>query len=223
MASDKEISRPRVALVTGAAGRIGHAVVKQLAAAGWKVAGIDRKANNAELSFQADVASRAAVLEAVTAVTDRWGTIELLVTAAADYRRNMIGEMSLQRWQRMLDIWLGGTANACAAVLPKMVEARRGCIVVLAADVRPGGKGQTYIAAASGTLAAFVKSLGCEVAADGVWINCLTVKPSINPNWVARTVCFLADDGQYYTGQVMLLGSDFQPQRTKIHGSYTKA
>lgn len=209
MASDKKSSSPRVALVTGAGGRIGHAVVKRLTAAGWKVAGIDRKANNAELSIQADVASRTAVMDAVAVVANRWGMIELLVTTAADYRQDLIGEMPLQRWQRMLGIWLGGTANACAAVLPKMVAAGRGCIVALAADVRPGGKGQTYIAAASGTLAAFVKSLGSEVAADGVCVNCLAVKPKINPDWVADTVCFLADAGQYYAGQVMFPGSDF--------------
>lgn len=208
MASVKKKSRPRVALVTGAGGRIGHAVVKRLTADGWKVAGIDRRVNNAELSIQADVASRTAVLDAVAAVANRWGMIELLVTAAADYRQELIGEMSLPRWQRMLGVWLGGTANACAAVLPKMVEAGNGCIVAMAADVRPGGKGQTYIAAASGTLAAFVKSLGSEVAADGVCVNCLAVKPSINPDWVAETVCFLADDGHYYTGQVMFPGSD---------------
>jgi 2-hydroxycyclohexanecarboxyl-CoA dehydrogenase len=209
MASDKKSSSPRVALVTGAGGRIGRAVVKRLTAAGWKVAGIDRKANNAELSIQADVASRTAVLDAVAVVADRWGMIELLVTTAADYRKDLIGEMPLPRWKRMLGVWLGGTANACAAVLPNMVEAGRGCIVALAADVRPGGKGQTYIAAASGTLAAFVKSLGSEVAADGVCVNCLALKPKINPDWVADTVCFLADDGQYYAGQVMFPGSDF--------------
>jgi 2-hydroxycyclohexanecarboxyl-CoA dehydrogenase len=209
MASDKESLRPRVALVTGAGGRIGQGVVKRLASAGWRVAGIDRRANNAELSFEADVTSRTAVLDAVAVVLDRWGMIDLLVTAAADYRRAVIGEMSLARWQRMLDVWLGGTANACAAVLPKMVAAGSGCIVVLGADVGPGGKGQTYIAAASGTLAAFVKSLGSEAAADGVCVNCLAVKPSINPAWVAETVCFLADEGRYFAGQVMFPGSDF--------------
>lgn len=206
MDSDKDIIKPRVALVTGAAGRIGHGVVKRLASAGWRVAGIDRKANPAELSIAADVASRTAVLDAVAAVLDRWGMIDLLVTAAADYRRAEIGAMSPARWQRMLGIWLGGTANACAAVLPKMVEAGSGCIVALAADVGPGGRGQTYIAAASGTLAAFVKSLGSEVAADGVCVNCLAVKASINPDRVAETVCFLADEGRYFAGQVMLPG-----------------
>lgn len=206
MASNKNSLAPRVALVTGAAGRIGQAVVKQLAAAGWKVAGIDRKANPAELSIEADVASRTAVQEAAAVVSERWGRIELLVTAAADYRQAVIGEMSLAHWQRMLGVWLGGTANACAAVLPKMVEARCGCIVALAADVGPGGKGQTYIAAASGTLAAFIKSLSCEVAADGVCVNCLAVKPAIDPAWVAETVCFLADEGRYYAGQVMFTG-----------------
>jgi 2-hydroxycyclohexanecarboxyl-CoA dehydrogenase len=209
MDSAKDCSRPRVALVTGAAGRIGRGVVNRLAAAGWRVAGVDRRAHHAELSIQADVTDRTAVLDAVAVVLNRWGMIDLLVTAAADYRRAVIGEMSLARWQMMLDVWLGGTTNACTAVLPKMIAAGRGCIVVLAADVRTGGRGQTYIAAASGTLAAFVKSLGSEVAGSGICVNCLAVKPSIRPDWVAGTICFLADEGRYYAGQVMFPGSDF--------------
>jgi len=202
----EDIIKPRVALVTGAAGRIGRGVVKRLASAGWRVAGIDRNANPAHLSLAADVASRTAVVDAVAAVLDRWGMVDLLVAAAADYRRAEIGAMAPAHWQKMLGVWLGGAANACAAVLPKMVEAGSGCIVVLAADVGAGGRGQTYIAAASGTLAAFVKSLGSEVAAAGVCVNCLAVKAATDPERVAETVCFLADEGRYLTGQVMFPG-----------------
>ena len=205
MASDKDNPPLRVALVTGAAGNLGQAVVKRLASTGWKVAGIDLKANNAELSIRADVTERSAMSDAVAVVAGRWAAPELLVTAAADYRQVPFGHMTQPRWQRMLNVWLGGTANACAAVVPNMVAAGGGCVVALAADVRPGGQGQTYIAAASGTLAAFVKSLASEVAAEGVCVNCLAVKPPVNPDWVAKTICFLANEGQYYAGQVMFI------------------
>jgi NAD(P)-dependent dehydrogenase (short-subunit alcohol dehydrogenase family) len=210
MNSDHESYRSRVALVTGAAGGIGRAVAAGLAAAGWKVAGIDRRTSPAELSIQADGRSRTAVAEAAAAVADRWGRIELLVTAAADYKQAGIGEMSLMRWQKMLDVWLGGTANACAAVLPGMVRAGCGSVVVLAADIGYGGNGRTYVAAASGTLTAFVKSLGIEMAAYGVCVNCLALKPGVNPEWVAGTVRFLADEGRFYAGQVISFGSDLQ-------------
>jgi 3-oxoacyl-[acyl-carrier protein] reductase len=210
MKSDNESPRSRVALVTGAAGRIGRGVAAGLAAAGWKVAGIDRRASYAELSIQADVRSRTAVADAAAVVADRWGRIELLVTAAADCSQAGIGQMSPARWQKMLDLWLGGTANACAAVLPEMVLAGFGSIVVLTADVGSGGKGQTYVAAASGTLTAFVKSLGIEMADRGVCVNCLALKPGVNPEWVAGTVRFLADEGRFYAGQVMSFGSHLQ-------------
>jgi len=143
MKSDKESHRSRVALVTGAAGKIGRAVVASLAAAGWKVAGIDRRTSHAELPIQADVRNRSAVAEAAAAVADRWGEIELLVTATADRKHAGFGEMSPARWQEMLDLWLGGTVNACAAVLPGMVRAGFGSVVILTADTGSGGSGQT--------------------------------------------------------------------------------
>ena len=39
-------------------------------------------------------------------------------------------------------------------------------------------------------------------------MNCLAASPPVNPEWFARTVNFLANDGQYYAGQVMFLSSE---------------
>jgi len=128
------------------------------------------------------------------------------VTAAGDYEKNAIGDMALARWQRMLDVWLGGTTNACAAVVPQMIAAGCGTVVLLSCDLSPHGTQNSYVAAASGTVIAFAKSFGCEVAADGVCVNCLATRPPVNPEWVAQTVNFLANDGHYYAGQVMFLG-----------------
>jgi len=196
-------SIPRVALVTGAAGSIGRTVVGRMGREGWKVAGVDLNPADADLFIAADVTDRAAMQAAAARVTDELGPIGLLVTAAADHEKVAFGEMALARWQRMLEVWLGGTANACAAVVPRMIEAGCGKVVLLSADLSRQGKQHSYVAAASGTVMAFAKSFGCEVASDGVCVNCLAIQPPVNPDWVAHTVSFLANEGQYYAGQVI--------------------
>jgi NAD(P)-dependent dehydrogenase (short-subunit alcohol dehydrogenase family) len=201
----KNNSAPRVALVTGAAGSIGSSVVKSLSREGWKVAGIDLKKADADLFLPVDVTDRAAMAETAARIADKLGPIELLVTAAGDHEKNTMGEMALARWQRMLDVWLGGATNACAAVVPQMIETGCGTVVLLSSDTGSHEKQNSYIAAASGTVIAFAKSFGCEVAADGVCVNCLVTRPAVNPESVARTVNFLVNDGRYYAGQVMFL------------------
>jgi len=201
----KNNSAPRVAMVTGAAGSIGSSVVKSLSHEGWKVGGIDLKNADADLFLPADVTDRAAMREAAARIADKLGSIGLLVTAAGDHEKKAIGDMALARWQRMLDVWLGGTTNACAAVVPQMIEAGCGTVVLHSSDPTSHGKQNSYVAAASGTVIAFAKSFGCEVAADGVCVNCIVTRPAVNPESVARTVNFLANDGHYYAGQVMFL------------------
>jgi len=199
----KNNSAPRVAMVTGAAGSIGGAVAGRLAKEGWKVAGVDLHRVNVDLFLPVDVTSRAAMEVAAARIADELGPIGLLVTAAGDFEKKAMGEMSLARWQRMLDVWLGGTTNACAAVVPQMIEAGCGTVVLLSADLSSQGRQNSYIAAASGTVTAFAKSFGCEVASNCVCVNCLAIQPSVNPEWVAHTVNFLANEGQYYAGQVI--------------------
>ncbi|CAB1081666.1 hypothetical protein D1AOALGA4SA_9312 [Olavius algarvensis Delta 1 endosymbiont] len=191
-----------VALVTGAAGAIGNAVTRQMMTDGWRVAGVDLKQSRTNLSLCCDVTERAAMIEAVQQVTSALGPIDLLVTAAADFEKAPFGAMEPERWQRMLDVWLGGTANACAAVVPAMVKKGCGIVVTLSAGFNQAESSYTYVAAASGTVFAFAKSFACEVAPHNVRVNCILPRRPLNPDGVASTVKFLVNDGDYYVGQV---------------------
>ncbi len=202
MANDKSSNAPRVALVTGAAGTIGSAVIRWMIADGWRVAGVDLKQSEADLSLCFDVTERVAMIEAANQVTEKLGSIDLLVTAATDFEKAPIGAMEPDRWQRMLDVWLGETANACAAVVPAMVKKGCGSVVTLSANFSQAEPGYTYVAAASGTVVAFAKSFGCEVAPHNVRVNCIAPRLPLNPDRVASTVKFLVNDGDYYVSQV---------------------
>ena len=191
---------PAVAVVTGAAGRTGGAVVARLAREGHLVAGIDMRPSTAPLSLVADVADLAQVQAAVGRVIAELGPVSVLVTAAAHRDAAAFGELDDARWQRLLEVILGGTGNACAAVLPGMLAAGGGTIVTRSSwEAVAGVAGEAYRAAATGAVLAFTKSLAVEVAPGGVRMNCIA---GGSPGTFADTVAFLVRDGGFYVGQV---------------------
>jgi NAD(P)-dependent dehydrogenase (short-subunit alcohol dehydrogenase family) len=135
-------------------------------------------------------------------ITRELGPISVLVTAPDYHDASPFGEMSRDRWQRLLTAHLGGTVNACAAVVPAMVRAGRGTVVTTSSWVALAGvPGEAYYAAATGSILAFSKSFSLEVARSGVRVNCIAV--GTQPADVAATVSFLVNDGDFFVGQVL--------------------
>jgi 2-hydroxycyclohexanecarboxyl-CoA dehydrogenase len=214
----------RVALVTGAAGAVGTAVADRLKDAGWAVAGVDTRACDCALALTADIADRRDMVEVAERVRRELGPIDLLVTAADRHDSARMGELPHERWLGMLDVNLGGTVNACAAVVPDMVAAGHGTVVTTTSWLSlAGAADDAYYAASKGAVIAFTKSFSLEVARDGVRVNCVAIGPSDKdaqaagagmelvtagaaraaaPEAVASTVLFLAEEGDFYVGQV---------------------
>jgi NAD(P)-dependent dehydrogenase (short-subunit alcohol dehydrogenase family) len=121
--------------------------------------------------------------------------------------------MSQERWQRLLSAHLGLTTNAFASTVPGMVRAGHGTVVTISSWLALAGiAGESYYAAATGSILAFTKSVALEVAANGVRVNCIAVGPlhetsrtptHITPDDVADTVMFLINDGDFFVGQVL--------------------
>jgi 2-hydroxycyclohexanecarboxyl-CoA dehydrogenase len=202
----------RTALVTGTSGVVGGAIVDRLPADGFLVGGLDDDVGAGDVSIAVDVTDRPAVVAAAERVTAELGPISVLVTAPYLYDAAPFGEMPAERWDRLLRTHLGGTTNACAAVVPDMVRAGRGIVVALSSWLAFAGvAGEAYQAAATGSILAFVKSFALEVAKQGVRVNCISVGPldakppqvSVRPEEVAETVMFLVTDGDHFVGQVL--------------------
>lgn len=217
------------ALVTGAASGIGAAVASRLMTQGWRVAGLDLRDSETDLTLIADVSDAEAVLRAVEHTSGTLGSISLLVTVAGYYEMYPVSEIGVERWRRMLAVHLGGTRNACAAVLPGMMEAGRGAIVTISSELAlAGGDGDSHYAAAKGAILGFTKSLAVEVAPLGIRVNSVAPGPTdtpllsadspwrepgflqtlplrrlVAPEEVAATVSFLATEGDYFCGQVL--------------------
>lgn len=219
----------QVALVTGAASGIGAAVASRLNERGWNVAGLDLRESDTELSLIADVSDPEAVHAAVERVKSELGAVSLLVTVAGHYEMYPVSEIGPERWRRMLSVHLGGTRNACIAVLPDMLAAAHGTIITISSELAlGGGANDAHYAAAKGAVIGFTKSLAVEVASRGVRVNSVapgpTDTPLLDPNspWraadflaslplrrlvtpeeVAATVLFLAEEGDFFCGQVL--------------------
>lgn len=218
-----------VALVTGAASGIGAVVGRRLAERGWRVAGLDLEPSDTELSLQVDVTDREAVRDAADQAGSRLGAISLLITAAGVYEIVPVAEIDAQRWRRMLAVHLGGVANACWAVLPSMLERGEGAIVTISSELAlAGGDGEAHYAAAKGAILGFTRSLGAELAPQGIRVNSVAPGPTdtpllapdspwreaayleslplgrlVRPEEVADTILFMVEEGTYFNGQTV--------------------
>ena len=139
----------RVAIVTGAAKGMGGPICEALAEDGASVvlAGRDTEAIAAHdaalrdhfpdvetLTVRCDVTDEAATSELAAATLERFGRIDILVNTAG-----VIGpietpahEVPLEDFRYVLDVNVVGTFLPCKAVIPAMIEARRGRIVNIA-------------------------------------------------------------------------------------------
>lgn len=183
----------RRALVTGAGGGIGRAIALGIAARGGDVCVLDVSPAAAEATAAEveKLGRRSAVLvhdmgedsvlAAIEESAGRFGAFDLLVNNAgispkkADGRKRMIWEIPAQEWRQVVDINLNGYFLALRAVLPGMMERRRGAVVNIGslAGVRYSSIASAAYATAKNAVIGLTRQAAGEVAEFGVRINCI--------------------------------------------------
>ncbi|GAA2809808.1 2,3-dihydro-2,3-dihydroxybenzoate dehydrogenase [Kitasatospora paracochleata] len=175
----------KVALVTGAAGGIGAAVVRALGERGASVAAVDRDADRLDEvvgklvadglkaeAFPADVTDSGSVNAMVEAVERRLGPLDYLVNAAGVLRLGEVRDFTDEDWHTTFSVNVDGVFHVSRAVVNRMVPRESGAIVTVASNaaVTPRTEMAAYAASkAAATL--FTKSLGLEVAQYGIRCN----------------------------------------------------
>lgn len=127
----------RVALVTGAAKRIGRALALTLAEAGshlaitWRESEVEARQTVADLkafgvqaaAFQVDLTDPAQIRAAVEAVASRFGRLDILVNNAGRYETAALESITVEQWDTMFDTNTRGPFLAAQAALPYLKAA----------------------------------------------------------------------------------------------------
>jgi NADP-dependent 3-hydroxy acid dehydrogenase YdfG len=155
----------RTAVVTGASSGIGEATAKTLAAQGYHVIAVARRADRiAALAEQiggtavvADVTDPAAVDALVQACDDASGSIEVLVNNAGGARGVApVEQADIEHWRWMWETNVLGTLQVTRALLPRLIASGDGLIVtvtsIAAFEIYDGGSGYTAAKHAQGAL-----------------------------------------------------------------------
>lgn len=233
----------KVALITGGARGIGRVTAMRLLADGWSVAFTYSSSKDAALAFAAESKGHAAAFEAnvrdhdsnrrvAEEVIAKFGTIDALVNNAGVRHDALLYNMTPEQWDEVLDTNLRGTWSMTKAVLPAMLQQRRGAIVNVASlSGMHGVVGQTNYSAAKGAMIAMTRSLSREIARSGIRVNCVApglvetdmianldeevkremiraipMRRIVRADEVAAAIAFLlSDDASGITGQVLAI------------------
>ena len=182
----------RTVIVTGGGGGIGGAACRRFATAGARVAVLDRNAEaagkvaddiraagGAAEAIACDITDRASVDAAVAGATEKLGPIDVLVNNAGWDIFKPFTKTEPSQWDRLIAINLVGALHMHHAVLPGMVERRRGRIVNVSSDAaRVGSSGEAVYAACKGGLVAFSKTIAREHARHGITVNVVCPGPT---------------------------------------------
>ena len=180
----------RIALVTGGGNGIGAATCRLLAAAGAKVAVLDRdeaaaqqvarEIGEAATARLLDVADTEAFHRAADAIAALWGGIDILVNAAGTITRHAIAAMPVADWDRIIAVNLRGPFNGTQAVIPHMRQRGGGAIVNVASvagrRISFGG-GANYTSSKAGLLG-LTRHAAYELAPDLIRVNAVCPGPT---------------------------------------------
>ncbi len=183
----------KIALVTGGGNGIGAATCQAFAAAGARVAVLDRAAEAAEgvaaeiarrggnaTAHAVDVADRDVFTALAAAIAEASGGIDILVNGAGTTVRAMIAEMRPEDWDRVIAVNLTGAFNGIQAVLPHMRKRGGGAIVNVAsiAGQRISFGGTANYTASKAGLLGLTRHAAYELAPDGIRVNAVCPGPT---------------------------------------------
>jgi NAD(P)-dependent dehydrogenase (short-subunit alcohol dehydrogenase family) len=167
-----------VALVTGGGRGIGASIARELAEAGMSVAVTGRTREQVDevaaeiggLALAGDVSRRADVEEWVVRTEGELGPIALLVAnAGLSVSEPAAWELEPEEWWHVLEVNVLGAYLSCRAVIPGMLERRRGRIVLTGSGAAylPGSRNTSY-SASKAALCRFGETLALQLGEHGI-------------------------------------------------------
>ena len=172
-------------IVTGASGGIGNSIVKKLnqaganiLASGTRIEKLEELKKNFEnikiLKF--DISQSDKIGEFIENATNELnGSLDGLVNNAGITQDNLAIRMSLEEWQKVININLTSTFLMSKFAIKKMLKNKSGKIVNITSVVgHTGNLGQANYTASKAAIVAMSKSLAIEYAKKNININCIS-------------------------------------------------
>jgi len=236
--------KDQTVIVTGGTRGIGRGVAEAFLAAGAQVIATYRTDTSSAQKFQKDneahqdrlhlrqfdISSHDDVVTFFKDVEENFKQFEVLVNNSGIRRDSIVGMMSVEDWEKVIQTNLTGTYHMSKLAVQQLMRQRYGRIINITSPIgRYGFAGQANYAASKAGQEAFTRSLSKEVASRKITVNCVSpgfidtdfiadlpedqkkqylsqvpVKRFGTVEEVARAVLFLADrDSAYINGSVL--------------------
>ena len=194
--------KDRIAVVTGAASGIGKGIAIAFAREGADIVIADkvRKDGAAEvlagitahgrksLFVQTDVSDEGSVQAMAKAALAEFSRVDILVNNAGIFTESLIENLSIEDWDRVMNVNLRGVFLCTRALIGQMLERRDGRIINIASQLgQIGGKSVGHYAASKAGVIGLTKSLAREVATRGVCVNAIAPGPIETPLLASET------------------------------------
>ena len=191
-------------------------VVKEIEAAGGEA-----MANGANVSKFEDCSKM--VADAVA----KWGRVDILISNAGILRDKSFGKMTMDEWNAVVAVHLGGSANCALAVWNQMKEQGYGRILMTTSTSGVYGNfGQANYGAAKMGVVGLMNTLCIEGAKNNIRINCISPTAATRMTEDIMTVEMLESlNPAFVTPAAVYLVSADAPNRTVMFagaGTYSK-
>jgi NAD(P)-dependent dehydrogenase (short-subunit alcohol dehydrogenase family) len=221
----------QTAIITGAAGNLGHAVAAAFSAAGANLVLLDLNEDALKktpaagasdvLRQRVDLSDAASIAAAVTAALARFGRIDAVCNLAGGFHMGeKVHEISADKWDFMMELNAGTVLRMCNAVVPHMLKAGGGRIVNIGANSALGGKAEmgAYIASKSAVIR-LTETMAAELRGHNINVNC--VLPSIIDTPQNRAAMPKADPKKWVAPEALadVLLFLCSPAARAIHGA----
>ena len=186
-------------IVTGASGGIGNSIIEKLNQAGANILASGTRIEKLEelkvkygnikiLRF--DISQSDKIEEFIESATQELsGSLDCMINNAGITQDNLAIRMSLEEWQKVIDINLTSTFLMSKSAIKKMLKNKSGKIVNITSVVgHTGNLGQANYTASKAGIIAMSKSLAIEYAKKNININC------ISPGFIKTAMTDKLDD-----------------------------
>lgn len=211
----------KLAFVTGGSEGIGKEIAKELLKSGISVvifsrtkakleAAIDelrpnKRSTHQKLEFRVlDVTDWKETESVMSDVITEFGTPDFLINCAGYARPGYIDELEIEHYRKMMDLNYFGIVHTCKAVVPFMIEAKRGKIINTSSMAGYIGLfGYTGYCATKWAVVGFSEALRRELEVYGIQVSVLAPPNTATPG--------LAEENRYKSAEILATEEKAKP------------